>query len=117
MQDRTVAHRDIERWQTRLAPPPRTRKHPGLRVVLTVGIAPMPAPGAHVALVTRAGGVAPVRVFVYVNGELVESWMPAPETCELPLPALPPGRHAVTVRAIDARGRWGGASEIVQATL
>jgi hypothetical protein len=114
MHDRTIARRSIETRQALLAPTPSTRRSPGLRVFLTVGIAPVPASRAHVALVRFAGGVAPVRVSVYVNGELIECWMPSPERCELLLPVLLPGRHAITVRAIDARGRWGGASAIVQ---
>lgn len=86
---------------------------PGLDVSLMVGFTPVPERSGHVALVRLAGGAPPLRVSLYVDGDLVEGWMPAPETCELPLPALGPGRHAVTVRAVDAHGRWGGASAVL----
>ncbi|MBI2216269.1 MAG: hypothetical protein HYU51_03135 [Candidatus Rokubacteria bacterium] len=118
MQGRTIVRRHTETTQEMLLAPRRsTSKSPGLRVFLTVGIGPLSAPRARVALVKLAGGVAPVRLSLYVNGDLIESWMPAHETCELLLPALLPGRHALTVRAVDARGRWGGASAIVQAAV
>lgn len=88
---------------------------PGLDVSLMVGLAPIPNRSGHVALVRLSGGTPPLRVSLYVDGDLVEGWMPAPETCELPLPLVTPGRHAVTVRAVDAHGRWGGASAVMAA--
>lgn len=59
------------------------------------------------------GGTGPVRLHLYVDGELVESWTPAPSTFDFDLGALGDGRHAVTARAIDATGRWGGHSIIL----
>jgi hypothetical protein len=56
------------------------------------------------------GGMEPVRLHLYVDGELVESWTPAPSVLTVQLGPLGSGRHAVTARAIDASGRWGGAS-------
>jgi hypothetical protein len=59
------------------------------------------------------GGTTPVRVHLYVDGDLVESWGPAPAAFTFDLDGLPAGRHAVTARAIDATGRWGGSSVVV----
>jgi hypothetical protein len=69
-----------------------------------------PRPSVHV----RLRGVAePVRLHLYVDGDLMESWMPAPETVTVDLRSVAVGHHAVTARAIDSTGRWGGASMLV----
>jgi len=59
------------------------------------------------------GGTTPVRLHLYVDGDLVESWTPAPSSLTFDLGGLEPGHHAVTARAIDATGRWGGSSVVV----
>jgi hypothetical protein len=59
------------------------------------------------------GGTTPIRLHLYVDGDLVESWTPAPPTFTFDLRGLEPGHHAVTARAIDAAGRWGGSSVVV----
>ena len=59
------------------------------------------------------GGTTPIRMHLYVDGDLVESWTPAPPTFTFDLHGLEPGQHAVTARAIDAAGRWGGSSVVV----
>ena len=59
------------------------------------------------------GGTTPVRLHLYVDGDLVESWTPAPSSFTFDLGGLGPGHHAVTARAIDATGRWGGSSVVV----
>ena len=59
------------------------------------------------------GGTTPIRMHLYVDGDLVESWTPAPSTFTFDLRGLEPGHHAVTARAIDAAGRWGGSSVVV----
>ena len=55
----------------------------------------------------------PFRLYLYVDGELAEAWIPAAETSEHPCPELAVGRHTITARAVDATGRWGGASRLV----
>jgi hypothetical protein len=90
-----------------------TGQRPGLDVSLLVDPAAAPDGAEHFILVRLGGGTPPLRVYLYVNGALAESWMPAPATCEVALGGLGPGRHAVTARAIDASGRWGGASAVV----
>jgi hypothetical protein len=59
------------------------------------------------------GGTTPVRLHLYVDGDLVESWTPALSSFTFDLGGLGPGHHAVTARAIDATGRWGGSSVVV----
>ena len=53
----------------------------------------------------------PLRVSVYLDGDLVDTWIPGPTGYEVRLPGVA-GRHVVTARAIDAEGRWGGASTL-----
>lgn len=59
------------------------------------------------------GGRAPLTCFLYVDGDLVASshgvagvWALSAE--------ITPRRHALTVRAIDAAGRWGAQSMVVE---
>src|SRR5262245_26758855 len=83
-------------------------------------------PGLDVSLVTLEhpegrwrlligvrGETTPMRVHLYVDGELRESWTPAPSSVTFDLEGLVPGQHTVTARAIDASGRWGGSSALV----
>jgi hypothetical protein len=64
-------------------------------------------------LISVRGETTPMRVHLYVDGELVESWTPAPSRVTFDLAGLAPGQHTVTARAIDATGRWGGSSAVV----
>lgn len=83
---------------------------PGLDVSITALESGGPRPSVHV----RLRGVAePVRLHLYVDGDLMESWVPAPETVTVDLRSVAVGHHAVTARAIDSTGRWGGASLVV----
>jgi hypothetical protein len=63
-----------------------------------------------------AGGRMPVRLKLFVNGDLVESWSEPVGHCDLSLDEYGPGRHAVTARAVDAQGRWASASMVVAFT-
>jgi hypothetical protein len=93
--------------------PTRTRRAPdriGWRPGIQVAIAAHEA-GAAIVRVSVDGAQGPFRLYLYVDGELTEAWIPAAEMNELPCPALlSNGRHTVTARAIDALGRWGAAS-------
>ncbi len=84
-------------------------RRPGIDVRLTV----RSAGGAAAVRVRVSGAHGPFRVYVYVDGDLSEAWIPANETNEFVSGALAHGRHTVTARAIDALGRWGGASTMV----
>ena len=90
------------------------RADPRLRPGLDVSMLAVDRPGGRSALrIGARGGATPVRLHLYVDGELVESWTTAPPSVTFELGPLGPGRHAVTARAIDATGRWGGSSILV----
>jgi hypothetical protein len=59
------------------------------------------------------GGRLPVRLYLYVDGDLAEAWTESAAEFDMALDDHGPGRHAVTARAVDALGRWAGASVIV----
>jgi hypothetical protein len=85
-----------------------------LRVTLETGDpATDNAMGAVAIRARAAGGRLPVRMYLYVNGDLAEAWTETEGECDLSLDHYGPGRHAVTARAVDALGRWAGASIIV----
>jgi len=87
---------------------------PSLRVTLETGD---PATDAALGVVSIkvgvVGGRAPVRLYLYVNGDLAEAWSDSEGAYDLSLDEFGPGRHAVTARAVDALGRWAGASMVV----
>jgi hypothetical protein len=92
----------------------RDRRGERLRPGLDVSVFALDRPGGRSTLrLAVRGGARPVRLSLYVDGELVESWTPAPEILSFDLGPLGAGRHAVTARAIDATGRWGGSSIVV----
>jgi hypothetical protein len=74
-----------------------------------------PAESAAVVRVRLTGGAAPVKLHLYVDGELVEAWTQAPDTCEYDAGSVAAGRHVVTARVVDALGRWCGASTVLDA--
>jgi hypothetical protein len=89
---------------------------PGLDVAVGTlgGIDGRDAVSVHVRV---RGGDGPVQMFLYFDGELVETWSSERVARWEFRPAdVTRARHAVTARAIDARGRWGGASTIVDTT-
>jgi hypothetical protein len=85
--------------------------NPGLQVALSVKpvedvMGPDDAVAVRVDVVEAA---KPLRVSLYVDGDLVDTWIPGMNGYEIRLPGMA-GRHVVTARAIDGLGRWGGAS-------
>ena len=89
--------------------------NPGLDVVLNV----RPVDdlyGDEDAMAVRVGvhgGCAPLRVSIYLDGDLVDTWVPGTTGYELRLRDVR-GRHVITARVIDAQGRWGATSECVE---
>jgi hypothetical protein len=87
---------------------------PGIRVTLDTGDPVTDAALGVVSLRARVtGGRPPVRLFLYVNGDLAEAWTESEGLFDLSLDEYGPGRHAVTARGVDALGRWAGASMVV----
>jgi hypothetical protein len=87
---------------------------PGIRVTLDTGDPVTDAALGVVSIRARiTGGRAPVRLYLYVNGDLAEAWTEAEGYFDLSLDEYGPGRHAVTARGVDTLGRWAGASMVV----
>ena len=61
-----------------------------------------------------AGARMPARIYLYVDGDLADMWVDNAAAYELPAGRFAPGPHAVTARAVDNLGRWGGASMVVE---
>ena len=60
------------------------------------------------------GARTPTRLYLYVDGDLADTWVDVEASYDASAGRLAPGRHAVTARAVDALGRWAGASTIVE---
>lgn len=85
-----------------------------VRVTLETGDPATDAALGVVSITSRVvGGRGPVRIYLYVNGDLAEAWTEPEGQFDLSLDEYGPGRHAVTARAVDALGRWAGASMVV----
>ena len=88
--------------------------NPGLDVVLSVKpVEDVMRTRAVAVRVEVLDATTPLRVSVYVDGDMVDTWVPAGSGYELQLPDIR-GRHVLTARVTDASGRWGGASEVVE---
>jgi hypothetical protein len=90
-------------------------ENPGLQVALEVmSVEDVLGPDAAIAVkVDVMEAVKPLRVSIYVDGDLVDTWVPAKNGYQFHLPGIR-GRHLLTARAVDAAGRWGGASTLLQ---
>jgi hypothetical protein len=60
-----------------------------------------------------AGARMPARIYLYVDGDLADMWVDVEATYDLAAARFPEGPHAITARAVDVLGRWGGASVVV----
>jgi hypothetical protein len=89
-------------------------RSPGIRVDLETGDPVTDAALGVVSIRARVtGGRSPIRLYLYVNGDLADAWTEPEGFFDLSLDAYGPGRHAVTARAVDVLGRWAGASMVV----
>jgi hypothetical protein len=61
-----------------------------------------------------AGARMPARIYLYVDGDLADMWVDVEAVYELQSGRFAPGPHAITARAVDSLGRWGGASTVVE---
>ena len=59
------------------------------------------------------GARLPVRLYLHVNGDLAQTWTEREASFDFSLDVYGPGQHAITARAVDALGRWAGASTVV----
>jgi hypothetical protein len=96
---------------------PRERtgaRPPCLRLSMTTGD---PIADSALGVVTIhlrvTGARLPLRLYLCVNGDLAEAWTEREASFDFSLDVYGPGRHAVTARAVDALGRWAGASTVV----
>lgn len=71
-------------------------------------------PGTFAVHVSVNGGKTPLRLSVYFDGQLVGAWDSVADVYEFRACDLFGTRHALTVRAVDAAGQWGGASTIIR---
>ena len=95
----------LDRDRVRMAP--RRQPRP---TRLTVTIDEM----AAVIRLRVYGARTPTRLYLYIDGDLADSWVDIEASYDTHADRLTPGRHAVTARAVDALGRWAGASMIVE---
>jgi hypothetical protein len=54
----------------------------------------------------------PLRICVYRDGDLLDTGLPTMNGYEFRVPSVR-GRHVITARAVDAQGRWGSASTLI----
>ena len=101
----TTGRRDVAEWGPAEPAP--------VRVALQVALDAHPELRLSVRLRVTASR-APVRLFLYIDGDLAEAWVGADATYEIPAGRVPAGRHALTARAVDALGHWAGASLMVE---
>jgi hypothetical protein len=87
---------------------------PAIQVTLETGDPATDAALGVVSIRARVtGGRAPVRLYLYVDGDIAEAWTEPEGFFDLSLDEYGPGRHAVTARGVDSLGRWAGASTVV----
>ena len=60
------------------------------------------------------GARMPARIYLYIDGDLADMWVDVEASYELRAGRFAPGPHAITARAVDVLGRWGGASTVVE---
>lgn len=93
---------------------PRARYEPGLAVSLTAS----PDDRARCAVQASVReGTMPLALYLYLDGDLVDTEVGVIAVHAFAAAHVPPGRHVVTVRAVDGAGRWGGASTVVEAPV
>lgn len=83
---------------------------PSLRVAMDVGFPDDPGDAVAAVHVHVSGGRPPVRVHIYVNGELAAVQCGTGLIYDLPAGRVVSGSHTIAVRASDALGRWADSS-------
>ena len=110
----TISTLDRERTTKRSAENSRIRPAT-LRVTIETG---MPETSDAVASVHIhvSGAKAPIRLYLYVGGELADAWTDTEAVYELRAADVKSARQPITARAVDALGRWAGTSVIFDAS-
>lgn len=96
---------------------PAAVRPPTLRVAMDIGFSDDPGRAAAAVHVHVSGARPPVRVHIYVDGDLAAVQCGTGLIYDLPVGRAPSGRHTVTVRASDALGRWADTSMLVDLPL
>jgi hypothetical protein len=86
-----------------------------LEVALDTRAAEELTPGTFAVHVSVSGGQRPLQLSAYFDGQLVGAWDSVADVYEFRASDLFGARHALTVRAVDAAGQWGGASTVIRA--
>lgn len=84
-----------------------------LEVVLDTRPADPSEPDVFSLRVDVNGGRAPLRLLLYVDGDLASACDSVADIYEFRASSLAGPRRALTVRVIDADGRWGSASQVI----
>lgn len=63
--------------------------------------------------VSVAGGTAPLKLTLHLDGRVVGGWDSVADVYEFRVASLAVGPCALTVRVVDAVGRWGSRSVVV----
>jgi hypothetical protein len=101
----------LDRERSRRTPDNGRVRPATLRVTLETGM-PETADAIASVHIHVSGAKVPIRLYLYVGGDLADAWTDTEAVYELRPQDVKPGRHAITVRAVDALGRWAGTSMI-----
>ena len=82
-----------------------------LRVTVETGM-PETADAVASVHIHVSGSKAPIRLYLYVGGDLADAWSDTDAVYELRADDVNGGRQPITARAVDALGRWAGTSII-----
>ena len=99
---------------TRLEPREGTPRTTGARGVRPGRIAVQVEVEEATVRIRVVGARMPARIYLYVDGDLADMWVDVEAAYELQAGRFAAGPHAITARAVDHLGRWGGASTVVE---
>jgi hypothetical protein len=101
----------LDRGRSKRTPESGRVRPATLRVTIETGM-PETADAIASVHVHVSGAKTPIRLYLYVGGDLADAWTDTEAVYELRPEDVKPGRHAITARAVDALGRWAGTSMI-----
>ncbi|MGH7391861.1 MAG: hypothetical protein ACREM3_20755 [Candidatus Rokuibacteriota bacterium] len=86
----------------------------GLRIALDTRAADALDQGAVAVHVSVAGGTAPLKLTLHLDGLPLGGWDSLADVYEFRLAPLTGRPRALTVRVVDADGQWGSRSAVVE---